>query len=60
MNVIGEVKGKQAILVDDEITSGGTNSAAMQALLNNSVGLYIHLRDSRQLHGRCRRETVKG
>ena len=37
MNVIGEVKGKQAILIDDEITSGGTNSAAMQALLNNSV-----------------------
>ncbi len=37
LNVIGHVKGKAALLFDDEINSGGTMIAAAEALLANSV-----------------------
>ncbi|MET3598762.1 ribose-phosphate pyrophosphokinase [Martelella mangrovi] len=44
MNIIGEVEGKECILIDDIIDSGGTLCNAAEALLNNgalSVTAYI-------------------
>jgi len=41
-NVIGDVKGKDAILVDDEITSGGTMLQALNALIERDInGAYM-------------------
>jgi len=37
MNIIGDVEGKTAILVDDEINTAGTIVNAAQALLNNGA-----------------------
>ena len=44
MNVIGDVKGKSCIIVDDIIDSGGTLCNAAQAIMDNgakSVSAYI-------------------
>lgn len=42
LNVIGEVRGKTAILVDDEITSGNTMLMGLEALKSNGiVGAYL-------------------
>jgi ribose-phosphate pyrophosphokinase len=44
MNIIGEVKGRHCILIDDIVDSGGTLCNAAQALLDNgatSVAAYI-------------------
>jgi ribose-phosphate pyrophosphokinase len=44
MNIIGEVDGKDCILIDDIVDSGGTLCNAAEALLNNgakSVTAYI-------------------
>lgn len=37
MNVIGEVKGKRAIIVDDMIDTGGTIVQAAEAIMNNGA-----------------------
>ena len=37
MNVIGNVKGKQCIIVDDIVDTGGTLVKASDALLNNGA-----------------------
>lgn len=37
MNVIGDVKGKKAILIDDIVDTGGTLVKAAEALLNNGA-----------------------
>jgi ribose-phosphate pyrophosphokinase len=44
MNIIGEVKGRHCIMIDDIVDSGGTLCNAAQALLDNgatSVAAYI-------------------
>ncbi len=49
MNIIGDVKGKTCVLVDDMVDTAGTLCVAAQALKNEgraeSRGLY-HARDS--------------
>ncbi len=44
MNIIGDVKGRHCVLIDDIVDSGGTLCNAAQALLDqgaNSVAAYI-------------------
>jgi ribose-phosphate pyrophosphokinase len=40
MNVIGSVKGKKCIIVDDLVDSGGTICNAAKALLDGATGVY--------------------
>jgi ribose-phosphate pyrophosphokinase len=43
MNLIGDVKGKHAILVDDIVDSGGTLCNAAKAIMDAGASVFVHI-----------------
>ena len=52
MNVIGDVSGRDCILVDDIVDSGGTLCNAADALIRQGAAFRLGLRDTRRAVGR--------
>ena len=51
MNIIGDVKGKKAILIDDMIDTAGTICNAVQALIDKGATEVYGCANSRSIFG---------